>query len=240
MKNRINFNKLNIIAVIAGNKPLLLSGQAKKNKADIIELRIDTFKNLNPDFLCKTIITIKRDTQLPIIGTFRSFIEGGKCPISEEKRLEIFKSIIPYVDVVDIELSADKIIDEVIEFARKQHKKIIISYHNFKKTPNERELNKILSLSIKKSPDITKIATFASTLDDVLRLFLFNHKFSHENRLITSMCMGKFAAVSRLLGPVFGSKLIYGYIGTAIVSGQLSVKSVFSLLNTIYRSNSRI
>ena len=70
---------------------------------------------------------------------------------------EIFKSIIPYVDV-DIELSADKIIDEVINL-QENNIKNYNSYHNFKKTPNE-ELNKILSLSIKKSPDITKIATF--------------------------------------------------------------------------------
>src|SRR5271157_3136576 len=76
---------------------------------DILEIRVDSFAQ-DIQSTCAFIAEIKKACSLPLIGTIRENTGNS------DKRLEFFKSIIPLVDAIDIELD-NPITTEVIKMA---------------------------------------------------------------------------------------------------------------------------
>lgn len=198
--------------------------KAAKEGAELLELRIDFFKNTEE--LPEIIKWIRKNLNLPIIGTIRSRIEGGKQILTDRERKEIFQNIIPMVDAVDIELSSNKIIEYVITTAKTHNKTVIVSYHNFKETPSDNKLDEIVQQSRKRGADIVKLSVMSKCYKDMLRLAFMTLK--HEN--IITISMGEMAKISRVLFPILGSLITYGETGTASAPGQLSLKTLKSEL----------
>ncbi|MBI3755032.1 MAG: type I 3-dehydroquinate dehydratase, partial [Deltaproteobacteria bacterium] len=119
-----------IAAVIMDGEDKKAIAQAKRNGADLLELRIDCFKRQDAAYVQKILKDIQTK-DIPIIATIRSKAEGGNTDIEDRERLALFEDIIPLVNAVDIELGSKKILKDVINKAHKSHKKVIISYHNF-------------------------------------------------------------------------------------------------------------
>ncbi|OFY91405.1 MAG: hypothetical protein A2236_00380, partial [Bacteroidetes bacterium RIFOXYA2_FULL_33_7] len=59
---------------------------------------------------------------------------------------------------------------ELTPFAQKYNTKIIISYHNFEKTPSQKELQKIIKNCFNQGADIVKIACKSNSEKDNLRI----------------------------------------------------------------------
>lgn len=214
---RLNLgNAPRVAAVITDDKNEQSLKNAIKQGADLLELRIDFFKGIEPENLSKTVRKIKK-SGIPLIATVRSKTEGGKKSLTDRQRKEIFQYIISFVDAVDIELSSKNIIKDVVAGAKKQNKKVIVSYHNFKETPSDRKLNKIIKDSKKAGADIVKLAAMANKMQDVLRLA--NLTLKHKN-LIT-LSMGETAKISRIIFPIFGSLITYGTVGLSTAPGQM-------------------
>ena len=113
--------------------------------------------------------------------------------------------------------------------AYKFNKKVILSYHNFKKTPKNSQLLKLLKDSLHYDPFLTKLAVFASNDADFLRLLNFckMHSKSSNTAIIP---MGHLSRFGRAICPILGSYLAYGYINTPVVANQLSLKQLKSVL----------
>jgi 3-dehydroquinate dehydratase-1 len=224
-----------VAATIYGPKVLKLAKKAKKLKADIIELRIDKLPDINAIYVKNLILKIKKITKLPIIGTIRKREESGENLeefINENERLELFKNIIPLVDFVDIELSAKEIINNVIEESHKNNKKVIISYHNFTETPSENFLLEIVKKAKEKKGDIIKIATYVRNSNDAVLLLNFLKNNSQNNLIIIGM--GEDGIITRLVAPILGSCITYGYVGKkAVAPGQLNIKILVNFLKNI-------
>ncbi|HCG77156.1 MAG: type I 3-dehydroquinate dehydratase [bacterium (Candidatus Ratteibacteria) CG_4_10_14_3_um_filter_41_18] len=193
--------------------------KAKFQGADLLELRIDQFQNLDEKDIIKFIRGIRKGC-LPLIATVRSKREGGRC-LSDTKRLRLFKAVIPLVDAVDVELSSRKILNEVVKKAHHHQKIVILSYHNFKKTPVNEVLEKIIKKIKSQGGDIVKVSTFAKKKEDVIRLLEITLKYKDKN--IIAIAMGKIGAVSRVFFPFIGSLLTYGYVDTPSAPGQFSL-----------------
>ena len=217
-----------IAAVILGKFPIKDAVYAKKAGADMLELRLDQFKSIKLQYLTATIKEIKAKTRLPLIATMRSSSEEKFLPlrhqIKEKERLNIIMGILPLVDLVDIELSARTIIKTVIFAAHSLHKKVIVSCHNFKKTPSFKELSAIDRKARQKGADIVKIAAFARSEEDVARLMVFT--YISKIRPIVTIAMGKKGALSRLIAPIFGSRITYAAVTKKAAPGQLSLSSL--------------
>ncbi len=154
--------------------------------------------------------------------------------MSQSDRLELYKTIIPLSDAVDIEFTSNEINDEIIKITHKHSKKIIISYHNFKKTPPDSDLKTIISKSIKKKADIIKIAAFANNKKDVTRLMTITSQVSIKQPMI-SISLGPIGSLSRIIAPLFGSCITYGYIGSLpVANGQLNVLELKEYLRLFY------
>ncbi len=68
---------------------------------DIVELRIDQYSSFETEHVSNE---VKKFRKFPSIATIRSGDEGGGWNLSEAKRSNLFKAILPYVDAMDIEL----------------------------------------------------------------------------------------------------------------------------------------
>ncbi len=227
--------KAKIAAVILGKAPIRDAVYAKKNGADMLELRIDQFRSLKLDYLAATINEMKKKTRLPVIATLRYRGEENFLPvrhrISEDKRLAILSSILPLVDFVDIELRAG-IAKAVISRAHAMGKKVIVSYHNFKKTPPDKILDAIAKKAKRAGADIVKITTFANTSKDVARLMVFT--YLSKARPIITIAMGRAGAVSRLIAPIFGSCITYAAAAKKAAPGQFSITSLKNLGQSLF------
>lgn len=196
--------------------------KAISNGADLLELRVDTFKDLRIETLKKELEKLKSFNGLcdiPIILTVRSKREGGRIRISDATRVGIFEALLPLVDVIDIELSSKSILQDVVNSARRQGKKVIISYHNFRSTPGDKALKKIIKKGLESGGHIIKIAAYAKEQGDLKRLAGILSDFKN----LAVIAMGRRGAPSRVFFPMIGSLLTYGSITGKTAPGQLPI-----------------
>lgn len=218
-----------------GNTPINVALEAKAHGLDIAELRVDHY----PSLLSSDVITeIKKFNNFHTIATIRLKNEGGKWNGSEDQRLQLFRDIIPHVDVVDIELHAESILPLVIQEAHNREKLALVSYHNFNETPKLQFLQSVVSDAWSRKADLIKIAVQVNNPDDLQTLAELTLA-NKEKRLIT-IAMGSGGLISRVFFPALGSRITYAYIGTPTAPGQLKFQELFQLLREFYpRFNQR-
>lgn len=190
----------------------------------LLELRIDLFRRLTPEAIQKRIQMLKK-LHLPIITTIRSQKEGGGKKLTDEFRLELFKKILPSINMIDVELGSDRLRKVLVPLARRKGKKVILSYHNFFSTPSESALVRLIRQGKRQGADIVKLAVTPQKSSDLARLLLVGQRHQKENLIILGM--GPLGMPSRVLGFLFGSLLTYTYIaGRPHAPGQLSFQAL--------------
>ena len=190
--------------------------------ADFIELRMDlidsggltelisTARNISSSI--KIIVTCrKKEEATPARRGGVSIKGAGKKTI--DRKIALLKEAIELgADFVDIELAEGRAaIKELQTFCAKHggKTKIIVSYHNLKKTPTLTKLKEIFHQCAKSKPTIVKIVTFAKTAEDnliTLSLITYARKYSPE---IISLCMGDKGRISRVIAPLLGNYLSF-------------------------------
>ena len=218
---RIGEVELGKIPVVIGT----LSGNIEHpvdvvKKIDLFELRIDTFKAQEVTYITEIIHSLKRVYGKPLLATIRSKAEGGAVEINDDKRYEIYKEVIPLVDAVDVELSSTDLLKRVLPVCKGRGKLLIASYHNHDETPGDRQLEKLVSDGKEIGADIVKIAVTANSKEDLSRLISFTIK-NRDKGLIT-ISQGSIGTISRIVTPILGSLMTYGYIDMPSAKGQLS------------------
>lgn len=191
------------------------------NQVDLLEMRIDCYDE-SLDSIVSYLEKVRTEIGLPMLGTVR---ENDRT-VSD--RVGIFKAIMPYVDSVDIELGTP-VSDAVGKLA--QRKTILVSEHDFEKTPDTDELRDMVDRAKKQGADIVKIAAMANCREDVIRLLEFNRSCTEP--LIT-IAMGPLGTVSRVIAPLFGSLFTYGYLTKPVAPGQLSVAQLVEEFRIFY------
>ncbi|TAK70994.1 MAG: type I 3-dehydroquinate dehydratase [Betaproteobacteria bacterium] len=200
-----------------------------KRGLDVAELRIDLYSSSDEKYVLQE---VKKFRHIPTVGTIRIKAEGGQWDLSEQERLSLFKAIISHVDSVDIELASKSIISDVIDTAHAAKKLVVISYHNFDRTPSLAELNSIATRAKALRADVIKVATHARSQKDIQTLASFTITNS-DVRLVT-IAMGAIGIVSRVFFPAIGSCITYAYAGTLTAPGQLHLDDMFELMRTMY------
>lgn len=190
--------------------------------AKMVELRLDYVTGrVNVGRLL-----VDRPEDCQVIITCRRKEDGGKWGGSEEVRqLLLREAIAEGVDYVDLE---EDVASKIPRFGATKR---IISYHNFRKTPEDlRELHGRLA---QLDPDIVKIATMANDPHDNLRML----ELMQESEIPTvGMCMGDIGTPSRILAPKFNAPFTYAtfHHERTLAPGQLSFKQ----MTEIYRYDS--
>ncbi|SNZ10374.1 3-dehydroquinate dehydratase [Persephonella hydrogeniphila] len=184
---------------------------------DMIELRIDQFSNFDIKYIVEKAQLVKK-YDFGMIATVRSKEEGG-TDIQDEDRVKIFEAVVEYADILDIELTSKRINHKVIEIAKDEGKLSLVSYHDFEKTPEEDEIQKIIDDASALGADIIKYAFTVNSVEDVSRLMCVTAK--NRDKKLVAIGMGELGRITRVAGFFFGSVLTYTYIGKSFAPGQI-------------------
>ena len=223
-------------AVTAPSIEEFLESLGNVGSADLVELRADGLETKS----CKSEVMelLKRSkslTDLPLILTVRMKDEGGAFSGTEKERVECIKSGIELADMIDIELRMnEKDRDEIIKIAKEKKVEVILSCHDFEKTPEEDEMISVLTEEEALGADIAKLAVTANFSSDVIRLLNITQEMGKKLKIpLCTISMGKAGAISRIASPIFGSAITYGYVTKETAPGQLSVKELDLMLKAV-------
>lgn len=179
---------------------------------DVVEVRLDCLAKQES----KIAFLLKR-IRLPILLTARHPGEGGAAGLSAPRRRQLLETFLPFASIIDIELRSAEVFADVLAAARKHRLGIVLSYHNFSLTPSTDALAETQRKARRLGADICKIAVRMRNATDLARLLGIQAVARHP---LATMGMGPLGKVSRLVLPMAGSRLVYGYIDRPQVAGQ--------------------
>lgn len=210
---------------------------------DLVEWRVDLFDQVETIEKVKEALIELRSIlpNTPLIFTFRSHKEGGNKEITTSFYFELNRTIAEtgLVDIIDVELFNDENeIKKLIEDAHVKNVFVIISNHDFEKTPAKDEIVTRLRKAQELGGDIPKIAVMPISPADVLTLLDATNtmKEQYADRPFITMSMAGKGVISRLAGEVFGSALTFGSAKKASAPGQIAVKELRSVLTLPHES----
>ena len=194
-------------------------------KSDYAEVRFDFLKI---EQIPEALEIIKKDLNR-IVCTLRPKIEGGKFTGNEKERIAILKLIAEYNPfLLDVEFNTLKRNSSLVKYLKSTKTKLLVSWHDFKKTPSSAELKKKMNQMIKFSSNVKIVCTAKSTDDSNRMLELYSKK--GKSNLI-SFAMGDLGRISRILCLYLGSPFTYVSLGKAIAPGQFSVDEIKKITN---------
>ena len=178
------------------SKPTVEMFLLKHPEVKMIELRLDLME------IDKT--TLQRFLALPVeaIVTCRP---TRKIP--ENQRLTLLlQSISLGARYVDVEIeSGTNFIATVKKSATEHNCKLIVSYHNFEKTPELSELEKIVENCRTAQADIVKIACMVNDERDILNI----KSLYAKNKIIIALGMGEKGTITRIKACEWGAPFTY-------------------------------
>ncbi|MCH8085695.1 MAG: type I 3-dehydroquinate dehydratase [Thaumarchaeota archaeon] len=194
-------------------------------KSDYVEVRFDFLKI---EQIPEAIKIIKKDLS-KIVCTLRPKTEGGKFAGNEKERIAILKLIAEYNPfLLDVEFNTLKKNSSLVKYLKSTKTKLLVSWHDFKKTPSSAELKKKMKQMSKFSSNVKIVCTAKSTDDSNRMLELYSKKGKIS---LISFAMGDFGRISRILCLYLGSPYTYVSLGKAIAPGQFSVDEVKKITN---------
>jgi len=194
-------------------------------KSDYVELRLDFLK---AEQIPQVLEIVKKDLK-KIVCTLRPKTEGGKFAGNEKERISILKLIAEYNPfLLDIEFNTLKKNKDLTKYLKMTKTKLMISWHDFKKTPSLAELKNKLNQMSKFSSNV-KIVTTAKFPNDSARVLQL---YSKKERIsLIAFTMGNQGRISRILSLYLGSPYIYVSLGKPIAPGQFSLDEVKKIIN---------
>jgi 3-dehydroquinate dehydratase-1 len=197
--------------------------QRSLKKSDYAEIRLDFLK---PEMVPNTLQLIKNHLRR-CVCTLRPKSEGGKFQGTEKNRISILKLIAEYNPyLIDIEFSTLRKNKDLLNYVRKTGTPILVSWHDFKKTPPFSALLKKLQQMQKISKHV-KIVTTANSIKDATTVLSLYRK---QNSNLVAFAMGSFGRISRILNMHLGSPYTYVSLGKPVAPGQFSLDEVKSFL----------
>ena len=215
----------------------------KELDLDVIEWRVDFFKDVtNIDKVKQALQAIRTVlVEKPIIFTFRSAKEGGQKEVSTAFYVELNKSIAEskLVEVIDVELFNDeKNVKELVNVAHANGVAVIISNHDFHRTPEKEEIISRLCKAQELGGDLPKIAVMPTCAEDVITLLdatrIMSEKYA-KGPIITMSMAGK-GIISRVSGELFGSALTFGAAKKVSAPGQISVVELRKTIQLLHNN----
>lgn len=202
--------------------------QAFNYGADYVEIRFD-FLNLSD---MDQAMSISNMINKKAVYTLRAPDEGGHFKGSTAQRIAWLKKLAASKPMLlDVELNTIKCNTCLMDYLKAQNVSLLISWHDFEKTPQDAELKRLLYEMRTYSQNIKMVATAQTTVDSLRLLDLYEN--ARELNLI-AFAMGDAGVVSRVLCVIIGNApFTYASLEKAISPGQLTIKQMRKLYDRI-------
>ena len=212
---------------------------AENPHADMAEFRIDLL-----DFASDTKAVIKLGKELnqvlknkPLIATIRTANEGGQLKISDADYESTYTEYLkqPFMQFLDIEMFRDQArVEKLTQRAHQKNVLVIMSNHDFDKTPTQQDIEQRLLKQDQMGADILKIAVMPKSKQDVMTLMNATLAVSQKStKPLLTMSMGQLGTISRVATANMGGSLSFGMIGEASAPGQIDVTQLKQFLKTV-------
>lgn len=215
----------------------------KRMDFDIVEWRADFFQQvLDIDNVKEALKEIRKILPLkPIIFTFRNSKEGGQKRLSRRYYFQLNKSIAEsnLIDFIDVDLfNQAKDIKELIDTAHLNNVFVIISNHDFSKTPCKADILSRMHMARELGGDIPKIAVMPKCVSDVITLLDATHtiKETYSECPVIIVSMAAKGDIDRFTGELFGSDLTFGNAIKIQSGGQASVLDLRKIFQSVHSS----
>lgn len=240
-ENLINHGLKICVSLTAIDRESLVA-QAKliaDSTVDVVEWRVDYY-NERDDFdkVIDVLPALKEELgEKQLLFTFRTLEEGGEAEISLPRYQELCLMVAQskQVDLIDIELARVEYLGrQFIQNIKKEDVKVILSNHDFEKTPDDATLIFRIGVMHQFGADIGKIAAMPQTLQDVLRMMGLVTKARGFYQLpLAIISMGDLGKISRISAGVTGSVLTFGAIGEVSAPGQIPVTELTQMIKNL-------
>lgn len=180
-------------------------------KADLAELWLDEIKGLD-------LPALLRSSPLPVI-----------CKGKAELLAQAARAGADYIDI--------PFAPHIATYSRSNKKfvqlksslcRLIISHHDFKKTPSSSALLALALRMAKSGADIVKIATRANSFSDTFRIILLAQELKARGIPHILIAMGSKGRLSRIITPHLGGTIMYAPIkkAEATALGKLTTREL--------------
>ena len=216
----------------------------KDKRVDVIEFRADFFDDVTNQRLLVELLGDLRSIfpDRLILFTYRSESEGGELrhDYAEYMIDDILECAIisGLIDMVDVELMSGNY--KVARRGAKAHQhgvKVILSYHNFERTPHDEELTKMLWDMEVLGGDMLKFAVTPRNEFDVRRIMELTEKVTKKelsqnnvDQPVIVISMGELGKPSRTSGRKTGSAMTFSAVGQESAPGQVGLEEMFQVL----------
>jgi len=213
-----------VVGTVSQADTLAQLAAAANCDCDIVEIRLDLIGPDTPRWMehARAI----ESYGLPVIVTIRLAEEGGQWKQADETRIPLFDTALHQLTAADIELRSP-ILEQVSALANRHQRALIVSYHDFQKTPSIDELKKVM-VTAADFGSVVKIVTFTKTEEDVSVLRTLLHE--RRSAALCVMGMGPLGPQTRVRFPKLGSCLAYGYLDEPVAPNQVSARELVQLL----------
>src|SRR6185503_5745319 len=164
----------------------------------------------------------------PVLITLRASRQGGRSTASDAERLAHFQAALALASWADIEDDAS-IVGEIAAAVEARGGQLVVSHHDFARTPNLDQLLEIVDRCRPSAAVIAKVATTVQTEADSERLFALLARRPERTCVIG---MGASSPGLRIDLAARGSLLAYGYLDAPTAPGQLSAAETHARLLT--------
>lgn len=200
-----------------------------KLPCDAVEVRGDAL--LADGVTPEEIETTLRKKKQPVLLTLRIPAEGGQRPWKMAERRELYLTLLPLVEAIDVELASAKAMQPAIDEARRLGKWVVLSAHAIDKPAPAKQFKRWMAQFDRQPKSILKIAARIKSWHDLQHLaaLLVNHR----GEPIAVMGLGPYAAQSRSVLTALGSRLVYGWLDQPAAPGQPSAAEVRKMVQSV-------
>ncbi|MFB5267679.1 type I 3-dehydroquinate dehydratase [Paenibacillus enshidis] len=209
---------------------------------DIVEWRVDFYEHADDLEMVKKALNELRAKlgDIPLLFTFRTTDEGGQRSIAPADYVALNEAAAAtgQADLIDVEwFNKEQHVPELVEAAHASGVKVILSNHDFDKTPPAEEIVSRLRRAQELGADIVKMAVMPGSTADVLTLLEATRvmREQHADRPLITMSMTGRGMISRLAGELFGSSVTFGSAGRSSAPGQVPVGELRGILSLLHR-----
>lgn len=217
---------------------------ASRKDVDVVELRLDPL-----DSVADTLSIARLTSQVydiiatkVLLVTFRTKPEGGKKAIEDADYCALYQQILTYgkTDLLDIEMFRNQVlVHKLVAHAHDIGVGVVMSSHDFEKTPPQEEMVRRLRLQQEMGADVLKIAAMPKDAGDVLTLMnaTWEMHSKYAKKPLLTMSMGGTGVVSRLTGELTGSAMAFGMVGESSAPGQVEAHNLHQVLDIIHQAS---
>ncbi len=213
---------------------------------DLLEWRVDFFDAIaDRKQVLETLAGIRRAAPgMPLLFTRRSAREGGEpIRITEDEAVALYRAVCESraVELVDFEMGNDAAhVQQVRDAARECGVALVLSFHDFAKTPDAAALGSKFATAHRLGADVAKVAVMPQGMDDVLALLSATLDASNTLPIpVVSMAMGPLGAITRTSGWAFGSAMTFAVGQNSSAPGQMPIGEMAGAIEVLKRAMGR-